>query len=108
MDVNGHTITREQYDKCTPGLFKGEFNGIGIVCLNSKVYHIWSDQVVDGEILVKTSCKGIQKKHNKPLHDDFLEMINNPKKEHFVENAGFIRDGLNTRTMYRCTDKMYR
>ena len=27
-----------------------------------------------------------------------MEQLQNPTKEHFVENAGFIRDGLDTRT----------
>ena len=98
INFNGHSITRKQYDKRTPGLFKEEFNGVGMVCLNSKVYHIWSDKEVEGEVLTKTSCKGVQKKRNKLVRDDFLEMIKNPRKDHYVENAGFIRDGLDTRT----------
>ena len=61
MDFNGHTITRKQYDKRTPGKYKEEFNGIAMLCLNSKVYHIWSDKVVNGKVLAKTSCKGVQK-----------------------------------------------
>ena len=61
MNFKGHTITQKQYDKRTPGKYKEEFNGIGMVCLNSKVYHILAEEV-DGKILTKTSCKGVQKK----------------------------------------------
>ena len=98
MQFGEHTITRKQYDKRTPGKYKEEFSGIGMCCLNSKVYHIWSDEIVDGVALSKTSCKGVQKKRNNLVKDDFLSIINNPTKEYLVENAGFIRDGLETRT----------
>ena len=98
MEFEGHTITRKQYDKRTPGKYKEEFSGIGMICLNSKVYHIWTDEIVDGVALSKTSCKGVQKKRNNLIRDDFLSIIENPTKEHLVENSGFIRDGLQTRT----------
>ena len=98
VNFRGHTITQKQYDKRTPGEFKEEFNGIGMICLNSKVYHIWSDRIVDGKVLSKTSCKGVQKKRNELVREDFLSIIENPRQEHLVENAGFIRDGLHTRT----------
>ena len=98
MEFEGHTITRKQYDKRTPGKYKEEFSGIGMICLNSKVYHIWTDEIVDGVAFSKTSCKGVQKKRNNLIRDDFLSIIENPTKEHLVENSGFIRDGLQTRT----------
>ena len=62
------------------------------------VYHIWSDKVVNGKVLAKTSCKGVQKKRNELVREDFLSIIENPTQKHLVENAGFIRDGLETRT----------
>ena len=68
-----------------------------MVGLNSKVYHIWAEEV-DGEIITKTSCKGVQKKRNELVREDFLKIIENPLYEHLVENAGFIRDGVETRT----------
>ena len=55
MEFEGHTITKKQFDKRTPGKYKPEFIGDGMICINSKVYHCW------GHIL-KTSCKGTQKK----------------------------------------------
>ena len=100
MNFNGHTITRGAYDKRTPGKYKEEFNGVGMIALNSKVYHIWSDKInpKTGKIEVKTSCKGVQKRRNELIRDDFLSIIQNPGQEHLIENAGFIRDGLETRT----------
>ena len=62
INFQGYLISKKQYEKRTPGKFKEEFNGIGMICLNAKVYHIWSDKVNnDGDFLTKTSCKGIKK-----------------------------------------------
>ena len=47
-----------KYDKRTPGKFKIEFNGDGIVALCSKTYICFGDKET------KLSCKGIQKKRN--------------------------------------------
>ena len=69
-----------------------------MICLNSKVYHTWTDEYEDGKLITKTSRKGVQKKRNELVRDDFLSIIENPRKDHFVENAGFIRDGLDTKT----------
>ena len=99
INFRGHSISKKQYEKRTPGKFKEEFNGIGMICLNAKVYHIWSDYVDnDGQFLSKTSCKGVQKKRNELVREDFLSRLQNPKEKHFVQNAGFVKDGLNTRT----------
>ena len=78
-------ISLKQFDQRTPGKFKPEFVGIGQVVLNSKVYQIWS---ADDE---KTSCKGIQKRRNHLLRDDFLDVIKTQKAREFT-NAGFIKE----------------
>ena len=98
MDFAGRKIPLSQYKKRTAGKYKIEFSGIGMVCLNSKVYHIWSDIYKDGVLITKTSCKGMQKKRNELIKDDFLSQIKFPLKEHAVENAGFIKTGNDTRT----------
>ena len=98
IDFAGIKIPFSQYEKRTPGKYKEEFNGVGMICLNSKVYHIWSDRYKDGALITKTSCKGMQKKRNELIQEDFLSVLENPQKLHTVENAGFIRDGLDTRT----------
>ena len=84
VDFNGYSITRKQYDKRTPGKYKEEFNGIGMICLNAKVYHIWSDRYDEyGNLETKTSCKGMQKKRNKLVRDDFLKMLENPRNQYY-------------------------
>ena len=94
----GENIPFSQWDKRTPGKYKPEFEGVGMICLNSKVFHIWSDKLdKEGMLIVKTSCKGTQKKRNDLIRKNFFYVLEscNP---YFIENAGFIRDGLDTKT----------
>ena len=51
---------RHKHDMRTPGLFKEQFEGSGIVALNSKTYFCWSD--TDNK--TKYSCKGLSKTTN--------------------------------------------
>ena len=95
MDFEGKQITEQQFQKRTPGLYKMEFRGDGMICLNSKVYHIWG-QDKDGNVVFKTSSKGMQER-NKLLRENFLDVLYG-KTEHFVENSGFVQDGLTTKT----------
>lgn len=48
-----------KYDKRTPGLFKDEFRGNGMIALNSKTYYCWKN---DDEY--KMSSKGLSKRTN--------------------------------------------
>ena len=86
----GHDISVAQWDKRTPGKFKPEFEGDGMICHNSKVYIIWAEDS-EGKLLSKTSCKGTQQKRNELLKEHFLGVLNT-QKPHRVENAGFIKD----------------
>ena len=90
IDFDGIPITKAQYDKRTPGKFKPEFVGVGMICLNSKVYHIWRYNL-QGELITKTSCKGAQQKRNDILKLHFLNVLQT-KTPHQVKNAGFIKD----------------
>ena len=95
MDFEGQRITEQQFQKRTPGLYKMEFHGDGMICLNSKVYHIWGlDE--DGNVVFKTSSKGMQER-NRLLRENFLDVLYE-KTEHFVTNSGFVQDGLTTKT----------
>ena len=78
-------ITLEQYEKREPGKYKLEFEGDGMICLNSKVYHIW------GEKGFKTSSKGMQARNNL-IKEDFLKVLQE-KCEHKVTNTGIIDEG---------------
>ena len=87
----GKIISNAQFEKRTPGLYKAEFEGLGMLCLNSKVYHIFKGNDH------KTSCKGIQKKRNTLTRKDF-EVVLKSQQPVFFKNAGFIRDGTETKT----------
>ena len=58
VPFEGQFITKKQYKLRTPGLYKVEFCGDGIICLNSKVYHIWGFDK-DGNPIFKTLSKGM-------------------------------------------------
>ena len=90
VPFEGGYITEKQYHKRTPGLYKLEFSGDGMICLNSKVYHIWGHDK-EGNLVYKTSSKGMQDR-NQLLREDFQKVLEE-KSEHRVQNAGFIQEG---------------
>ena len=58
-----------RHDTRTPGLFKNEFEGDGIVALNSKTYICWGD---GGD---KYSSKGLSKTNNTFTRDCFKRVL---------------------------------
>ena len=91
VEFNGQMIPRSQYDKRTPGKFKPEFIGDGMVCLNSKVVHAW------GQGASKTSCKGTNKRRNQFCKEHFLSVLETQIPE-IVTNSGFVKDNLTMKT----------
>ena len=86
-----------KYDARTPGLFKLEYEGDGIVALCSKMYCVKSDSSV------KFSCKGISKKDidKNTVYDLYLNVLKSRKIESGV-NTG-IRLINNQMTTYQQT-----
>ena len=76
------------YTKRTPGLFKFEFEGDGIVALCSKTYVCW------GKNNKKISCKGLQKKRNidRLTKERYLNVLKNQKADWGI-NKGFRASG---------------
>ena len=72
------------YDRRTPGLFKEEFVGDGIIALNSKTYYCWSASDT------KFSTKGISNKLNKPTKEALLKVLET-KESLCGTNRGFIK-----------------
>lgn len=72
------------HDRRTPGLFKEEFIGDGIVALNSKTYYCWKGE--DS----KYSTKGISKKLNVPTKEQFLGVLSTKQSVSGI-NKGFIK-----------------
>ena len=76
--------TAFNYHKRTPGLFKQEYKGNGIIALNSKTYFCFGN---DGD---KLSTKGLNKKQNNLQKKDFLGVL---RKKKIVggTNRGIVR-----------------
>ena len=73
-----------KHDRRTPGLFKEEFVGDGIVALNSKTYYCWGDNSS------KYSTKGISKKLNATTKEQFLRVLQT-KDPICGVNKGFVK-----------------
>ena len=72
-----------RHDTRTPGLFKVEFEGDGMVTLNSKTYCCWSDNAC------KYSSKGVSKSTTRFSKDDFASALKDNKVVHGT-NRGFV------------------
>jgi len=70
-------------DKRTPGLFKIEYEGNGMVALCSKTYYVWGDKD-------KVSSKGLQKRRNSEVltKDRYLQCLFNSESISGI-NMGF-------------------
>ena len=76
-----------KHDLRTPGLFKLEFSGDGIVALCSKTYICFKEDEN------KISCKGIQKKRNHDVltKENYLAVLRNQQAGYGI-NKGFVAD----------------
>ena len=72
-----------RHDRRTPGLFKVEFEGIGMVALNSKTYCCWNNNDC------KYSSKGVSKSTTQFCKDDFMSVLKNNETVHGT-NKGFV------------------
>ncbi|XP_072177417.1 uncharacterized protein [Diadema setosum] len=84
-----------RHDKRTPGLFKVEWEGDGIVALCSKTYYCFG--ATD-----KFSCKGVSKKQNVITKDVYLEVLRSRTASGGV-NTGFrvVDNGISTYSQAR-------
>ena len=102
----------KKYNSRTPGLFKEEFVGSGMVALNSKTYLCWKDDedlcvdygpitegVVDGreKDRVKYSSKGVSKKTNSLTKEQYLSVLRTGRTVSGV-NTGFMKKNGKTFT----------
>lgn len=85
------------HDRRTPGLFKIEFEGDGMVALNSKTYFCWNDT----DNTNKLSCKGLSKVSNSLKRDTYKRVLFD-KTSHTGANKGFI---FKNNRMYTYTAK---
>lgn len=83
-----------KHERRTPGLFKEEFNGDGVVALNSKTYFCWC---FDSEKKSKYSTKGLSKRTNVLTRQHFLDVLKTKESFRGV-NKGFQKKNNNTYT----------
>ena len=87
---------RKAFDRRTPGLFKLEYKGDGIIALCSKTYCCFGDGVP-----TKTSAKGISKRLNNLVRERYLRVLRT-RKSGSGQNTGFRGDG---KKMYTYTQE---
>jgi hypothetical protein len=80
-----------KYDTRTPGLFKEEFKGIGMIALNSKTYFCWSEEES------KYSSKGLSKGANRLTKECFMDVLKTGESK-TGRNRGFVRKNNTTYT----------
>ena len=79
----------ERFDRRTPGLFKVEFQGDGMVALNSKTYFCWNH---DSEERFKCSCKGLSKSTNSLRVDQYKRVLMEGVTESGVNKTFTLRN----------------
>jgi hypothetical protein len=80
------------YDKRTPGLFKTEFTGDGMIALCSKTYFCFG--VED-----KFSCKGVNRKTNNVTKERYMDVLL-PKKSGTFFGPIFCGTGSRVSVLY--------
>ena len=99
--VNGDGVWKSECRACsdtlrkekrTPGLFKVEFEGIGIIALNSKTYCCWNED----DSKTKVSSKGLSKRN--ALKKQQFASVLQTKTPVSGTNKGFIKVGEKTYT----------
>ena len=92
-------VRRRKYDKRTPGLFKVEWKGEGMVGLCSKTYFGWG---ADGD---KASSKGVSKKHTELTKERYLNVLKEKRNATGV-NIGFRMKGGQMHTYQQSKDAL--
>ena len=92
--------SRYVHDQRTPGLFKSEWEGHGILSLNSKTYICYDKDSIGERKSKKWSAKGVMKKQNAQEPQDFLDVLLNRKPVHAVNtNFKVIENKMHTYTI---------
>ena len=81
------TAEHKRYDKRTPGLFKVEWEGDGIIALCSKTYFCFGTKE-------KFSCKGVNKRSNKDIINQelFLRVLETKQSASGVNKGFRVKD----------------
>jgi hypothetical protein len=89
------------YDSRTPGLFKLEYEGDGIIALASKMYFCFGEKD-------KFSCKGINKKQNEITKQNYMNALNGESNQHFTNKGFRVKDNqMNTYSLQKFGMKLF-
>lgn len=94
-DVNKRKCCKKRhvFDERTPGLFKLEFAGKGVIALCSKTYYcVGKKKSDDKRLRTKFICKGLSKRLNKLTKDTYYRVLQNKQSGGGI-NRGFRTDG---------------
>ena len=92
--------SRYVHDQRTPGLFKYEWEGDGILSLNSKTYMCYNKNTMGERESKKWSAKGVVKKQNVKNPEDFLSVLSSEKPVSAVNmNFKLIDNKMHTYTI---------
>ncbi|XP_078681083.1 uncharacterized protein LOC144916013 [Branchiostoma floridae x Branchiostoma belcheri] len=94
------TLENAAYDKRTPGLFKEEWSGNGIVGLCSKTYYCFGGEDKTHD---KFSCKGVNKRCNDIDHQKYLRVLETKRSGKGI-NKGFRMRGNEMHTYVQIRD----
>ena len=95
------TKENELYDKRTPGLFKLEYEGDGIIALASKMYYCFGDKD-------KFSAKGLNKQQNEITKQNYLDALQGDNSQEFINKGFRVRNNeMNTYTLTKRGLKLF-
>lgn len=78
-----------KHDQRTPGLFKEEFSGSGIIALNSKTYFCWDSATTN----TKYSSKGLSKKTNELKLKTYADVLQTKESYNGINKGFTIKHG---------------
>lgn len=81
---------RKEYDKRTPGLFKLEWSGDGIIALCSKSYMCFDN---DDETVNKVSTKGLSKRLNSIRKENFMKVLQTTEPVQGINRSFRMHEG---------------
>jgi len=95
------TLENELHDKRTPGLFKLEYEGDGIIALASKMYYCFGDKD-------KLSSKGLNKEQNEITKQKYLDALQGDSSQKFINKGFRVRNNeMNTYTLSKSGLKLF-
>ena len=95
-------VERENYEKFTPGLFKLEYKGHGIIALGSKTYLCFGGAAYGYNEDPKIRCKGLKSSQNNITADTFKDVLHTRNPQGGTNHSFKLMDSkIYTYSQYR-------